>query len=57
MDFIAATAEQFAEQAAGRTVETPVGEVTLETSGARIESVEMSWRESLLSVLAHPNVA
>ncbi len=57
VDFIAATADQFAEQAAGRTVETPAGEVTLETSGARIESVEMSWRESLLSVLAHPNVA
>ena len=57
VDFIAATADQFAEQAAGRTVETPAGEVTLETSGARIESLEMSWRESLLSVLAHPNVA
>jgi len=57
VDFIAATADEFAEQAAGRTVETPAGEVTLETSGARIESVEMSWRESLLSVLAHPNVA
>ncbi len=57
VDFIAATADQFAEQAAGRRVDTPAGEVTLETSGARIESVEMSWRESLLSVLAHPNVA
>ncbi len=56
-DFMASTADEFAHQAAGREAELPSGKTTLATSGAIIEPLDMKWRESLLSTIAHPNIA
>jgi membrane-bound serine protease (ClpP class) len=42
----------------GRTVTRFDGAtVVLSTAGARVVSIEMSWRQRLLSAIAHPNVA
>lgn len=42
----------------GRTIVRFDGsEVTLRTAGARIEPVEMNWRQRILSAIAHPQVA
>ncbi len=57
VDFIAATAQDFAEKADGRKVNLPSGETIAKTLGASSEPLEASWRESLLSIIAHPNVA
>ncbi|MEA3400584.1 MAG: nodulation protein NfeD [Armatimonadota bacterium] len=56
-DFVAATDEEFAEKADGREVALATGQVTLSTAGATIETLDVSWRERLLSVVANPNVA
>ncbi len=57
VDFMASTAEEFADKTAGREVQLPSGKATAKTSGARIEPLPMNWRESLLSTIAHPNLA
>ncbi|MGE0042775.1 MAG: nodulation protein NfeD [Vicinamibacterales bacterium] len=41
----------------GRTVAMPGGPVTLRTSGATVEALEMWWGDRLLSALANPNLA
>ncbi|MFO7945891.1 MAG: nodulation protein NfeD [Armatimonadota bacterium] len=57
IDFIAATPRDCAEMADGRTVNVPSGEVTLQTADATFHHVGETWRENLLSMIAHPNVA
>lgn len=42
----------------GRTIKRFDGRtVVLHTAGARVVDLEMSWRQKLLSALAHPNIA
>ncbi|MGC9317107.1 MAG: NfeD family protein [Armatimonadota bacterium] len=57
VDLLAATDEEFARQADGREVALASGPVTLSTADAIIETLDVSWRERLLSVVANPNVA
>ncbi|ABI57331.1 NfeD family protein [Alkalilimnicola ehrlichii MLHE-1] len=49
--------EALLEAMDGQTVQTSVGEVTLDTAGATLEVIEPDWRTQLLSVLTNPNVA
>jgi membrane-bound serine protease (ClpP class) len=57
VDFIAVDIDALLDSLEGRTVELPRGEVTLETSGARTERIEPTWRERILTVLTNPNIA
>ena len=41
----------------GRTVRTPSGEVTLQTTGVVLRTVEQDWRTRVLSLITNPNVA
>ncbi len=41
----------------GLETETPLGNVTIQSAHARIERMEMTWREELLKVISDPNIA
>lgn len=49
--------ESLLEAMDGQTVQTSIGDVTLDTAGATLEIMEPDWRTQLLSVLTNPNVA
>lgn len=57
IDLIAADLPDLLRQIDGRRVETPLGEVVLNTEGIVVEEFTASWRTKLLSVLTNPNVA
>ena len=58
IDLVAADLDALIDQLDGREVKRWDGDtVTLRTAGARIEQVEMNWRQRLLSAVAHPQVA
>ncbi len=58
VDLVAPTFDDLLKQLDGRVVLRFDGSsVTLHTSGAVVERVEMSWRQRLLSAIAHPQVA
>ncbi|MBN1397397.1 MAG: nodulation protein NfeD [Bacteroidetes bacterium] len=57
IDFIAKNLDDLLLQIDGKQVETVDGTETLNTKGARIESMEMGWVERLLDVLSNPNIA
>ena len=58
VDLIATDLDDLLQQLHGRMVTRWNGEtVILDTAGARVEEVEMSWRQELLSAIAHPQVA
>ena len=58
VDLIATDLDDLLAQLDGRTVRRPDGrDVVLETTGARIEIIEMGWRQRVLSAIAHPQVA
>lgn len=58
IDLVAADLDALIDQLDGREVRRWDGDtVTLRTAGARIEQVEMNWRQRLLSAVAHPQVA
>ena len=58
IDLVAADLDALIDQLDGREVRRWDGDtVTLHTAGARIEQVEMNWRQRLLSAVAHPQVA
>lgn len=57
VDFIAANSAEFAEKADGMVVTLPSGEHTIRTEGATFESIDVTWRESLLALIAQPNIA
>jgi membrane-bound serine protease (ClpP class) len=56
VDLIAPTLREALDAADGRRVERAGGAVTLRTRGARLEPLEMSLRQQVLSVLGDPNV-
>jgi membrane-bound serine protease (ClpP class) len=57
IDLVAKDINSLLEKIHGRAVEIPTGEVKLETAGASVEYIEMSWSERLLDILSDPNIA
>ncbi|WP_405220370.1 NfeD family protein [Lentisalinibacter sediminis] len=57
IDLLADDTAALLAQIDGREVELPTGTVTLATSNMRIETVEPTWRQKLLSVIASPEIA
>jgi len=58
IDVVAADVSDLLKQLDGRTVKRFDGtSVMLRTASARVETIEMDWRQRLLSALAHPNIA
>ncbi len=58
IDLIASDLDDLLEQLDGREVRRWDGSVeALRTAGAEIRTVEMSWRQRLLSAIAHPQIA
>jgi membrane-bound serine protease (ClpP class) len=58
IDLTAASLEELLQKLDGRTVTRFDGAVvTLETSGAEVRRVDMTWRQKILSAVAHPQVA
>lgn len=57
VDFIASDMDSLLAKMDGQTVEVAHGKRTLHTKGAEIRTLEMGWRDTLLSGLSNPNVA
>lgn len=57
VDLLATGTPDLIEKIDGRKVRLPQGEVTLGTSGAQVEALDMWWGEALLAVISSPNVA
>ena len=58
IDMVVADVQQLLAKLDGRTVRRFDGRsVVIRTAGARVEEVEMNWRQRWLSALAHPNIA
>ncbi|MBI2834744.1 MAG: nodulation protein NfeD, partial [Acidobacteria bacterium] len=58
IDLVASTVPELLRRLDGRTIRRFDGHtVTLHTANARVEPVEMNWRQRLLSAIAHPQVA
>lgn len=58
VDLVAPTFDDLLKQLDGRTITRFDGRtVTLHLAGATVRRVEMSWRQRLLSAIAHPQVA
>ena len=56
VDLIASDLDDLLVQLDGRTVETVDGQLTLQTAGARVETVPLSLIEQLLLMLTDPNI-
>ena len=58
IDFVASDVDDVLRQLDGRTITRFDGRTTsIATAGARLERVEMTWRQSLLGAIAHPQIA
>ncbi len=58
IDLLAASLDELVRSLNGRAVSRfQGGSVTLRTAGARVERIEMTWRQRVLSAIAHPQVA
>jgi membrane-bound serine protease (ClpP class) len=57
IDFIAQDLPELLQKIDGRTVEKPRGTVKLATKGAKIDFLQMGFRERLLAALSNPNIA
>ena len=58
IDLIATDLEDLLEQLDGRSIERWDGDtIELTTAGAEIISLQMNWRQRLLSAIAHPQIA
>lgn len=57
IDVVAEDMDDLLNQIDGRTVNLPSGSATLQTADAPREAVPMWWGETLLAIIAHPNVA
>ena len=56
-DLLAADLDRLVVELDGRTLDSADGRKVVDTSGAEIESIEMSFFERILSFLADPNIA
>ena len=57
IDIVAADTADLLAQMDGREVEATTGTVTLDTGNMRVDTVEPTWRQKLLSVIASPEIA
>ena len=57
IEIVAADLQDLLKQADGVTVQTPGGETVLRLEGARVRELPMSFVETLLHVIADPNIA
>ncbi len=57
IDLIAANTGELLAQIDGREVTTESGTMTLRTAGARVVTLEMTFKQKLISFLANPNIA
>ena len=58
VDLVASDLDELLEKLDGREIVRWEGEtVVLRTANARVEQVEMNWRQQVLSAVAHPQVA
>lgn len=57
IEIMAANLEELLKKLDGRTVRLEVGEKTLATGGAVVESFEPTWRHRFLSIITNPSVA
>ncbi|HXG02966.1 MAG TPA: nodulation protein NfeD [Candidatus Binatia bacterium] len=57
VDFVAESLAEVLAKADGRRVKTASGPVTLATAGAAVHTIEIGFRDRLLSILTDPNVA
>lgn len=57
IDFIAKDEPELLAKLDGKTIKLPTGSVTLQTKGAAVQTIELSWRQSLLNILINPNIA
>jgi membrane-bound serine protease (ClpP class) len=57
VDFVAESLAEVLAKADGRRVKTASGPVTLATAGAPVQTIEIGFRDRLLSILTDPNVA
>jgi membrane-bound serine protease (ClpP class) len=57
IDLISPTLEDLLQELDGRTVSTAMGERTLHTASARVETSEMGARDRALALLSNPNLA
>jgi membrane-bound serine protease (ClpP class) len=57
IDLIAPSLNDLLAALDGRTVTTAGGKVTLRTKGARVQRLELSFRDEVLKVISNPNVA
>jgi len=57
IDIVAKNQEELLAKLDGMVVETPKGNVTLETKGATVVSLEMDFSEKILDILSDPNIA
>jgi membrane-bound serine protease (ClpP class) len=58
VDFVASDVNDLLRKLDGRTIRRFDGStVVAHTAGARVIPIEMSWRQRVLSALAHPNIA
>lgn len=57
IDIVATDIADLLEQIDGREVEIDTGMVTIDTGGMRIDVLEPTWRQKLLSVIASPEIA
>lgn len=57
VEFIAASQDELLALADGRTVDVLGQQVVLQTAGAQVDAIEMSFFEQLLQVLTDPNIA
>ncbi len=57
IDLVTPSLDDLLERVDGREVEVLSGTRTLRTHGARVEKVDMDWRDRLLAGIANPNIA
>ena len=57
VDFIAASQDELLAKADGRSVDVLGQQIVLQTAGAPVETIDMSFFEQLLQVLSDPNIA
>jgi membrane-bound serine protease (ClpP class) len=57
IDLLADNFDDLLKQLDGRKVKLDGSEVTLRTTGAEVQDVEMTWGETVVALLAHPTLA
>lgn len=57
VDFISPDLQSLLAKLEGRVVKLDGGTRTLQTKGAQTKLIQMSWREKLLDIISHPQIA